>query len=70
MVSEMKDEEIITLGACALLAGRPELTPEEAIQTASALVQMVQRYCAESRKTTRLKIDFEVETGCHTRPKV
>jgi hypothetical protein len=55
----MTIEQIITLGACTLLAGRPDLTPEECVQTASAIVQMVERYCAFSRETRMLKEEFE-----------
>jgi hypothetical protein len=55
----MTTEQLIALMASVLMAGRHDLTQDEALQSASALIQAAQRYADFSRETALLKEEFK-----------
>lgn len=55
----MTTEQLIALMASVLMAGRHDLTQDEALQSASALIQAAQRYADFSRETAYLKEEFK-----------
>jgi hypothetical protein len=58
----MKDEQLIAVLAAILAVGKKE-SPEDFLQEAINLSVAAGRAVADSKRTTRLKIDFEVATG-------
>jgi hypothetical protein len=59
----MPDDQLIAILAAILSVGQKEYAAHELLQDASALWQASQRYVKYSKETTRLKIDYEVETA-------
>jgi hypothetical protein len=63
MAEGLNDEQLVALLAAILSRGQPA---EDFIQEAIALAGAARRAVEENKQTRRLRIDFEVETGCNT----
>lgn len=62
----MNDDQLIALLA-ALLAIGTDREPEDFFQNAAYLASAAKRFVADSKLTTRLKIDYAVATEPETR---
>jgi hypothetical protein len=58
----VNDESLVAILAAVLAVGKKE-PPEDFFDDAAYLLAASRRYVARSKETTRLKIDFEVESG-------
>jgi hypothetical protein len=58
----VKDEDIVAIVAAILASDKPEL-PSDLFDRAAQLVLSARKHVAEMKRTSRLRIDYEVAAG-------